>query len=68
MHEEHRMHEEQTFLWPIVAVLMVVILFCSVMLVRGTGEKRRQISVIVSDSSLGAAEGRADAGGEGQRH
>ncbi len=51
MHEEHRMHEEQTFLWPIVAVLMVVILFCSVMLVRGTGEKRRQISVIVSDSS-----------------
>ena len=51
MHEEHRMHEEQTFLWPIVAVLVVVILFCSVMLVRGTGEKRRQISVIVSDSS-----------------
>ena len=45
------MHEDRGFLWPIIAGLVVTILFCTVMLVRGTGEKRYQVSVIVSDSS-----------------
>ena len=45
------MHEDRSFLWPIIGGLVVTILFCSVMLVRGTGEKRYQVSVIVSDSS-----------------
>ena len=45
------MYEDRSFLWPIIGGLVVTILFCSVMLVRGTGEKRYQVSVIVSDSS-----------------
>ena len=45
------MYEDRSFLWPIIGGLVVTILFCTVMLVRGTGEKRYQVSVIVSDSS-----------------
>ena len=45
------MYEDRSFLWPVIGGLVITILFCSVMLVRGTGEKRYQVSVIVSDSS-----------------
>lgn len=45
------MYEDRSFLWPIIGGLVITILFCSVMLARGTGEKRYQVSVIVSDSS-----------------
>ena len=45
------MYEDRSFLWPIIGGLVVTILFCSVMLARGAGEKRYQVSVIVSDSS-----------------
>ncbi len=45
------MHEDRSFLWPIITALGITILFCAVMLVRGTGEKRYHVSVIVSNSS-----------------
>ena len=45
------MHEDRSFLWPIITALGITILFCAVILVRGTGEKRYHVSVIVSNSS-----------------
>ena len=41
--EDNSMHEDRSFLWPIIGGLVVTILFCSVMLVRGTGEKPYQV-------------------------
>ncbi len=49
--EESRMRENHVFLWPIVGALLLVILFCTVMLVRGTDDDRYQVVVVVSNSS-----------------
>lgn len=45
------MRENHVFLWPIVSALLLVILFCAVMLVRGTDEDRYQVTVVLSNSS-----------------
>lgn len=45
------MRENQVFLRPAVGALLVIILFCMVMLVRGTDDTHYQVVVVVSDSS-----------------
>ncbi|SFG34419.1 sugar ABC transporter substrate-binding protein [Oribacterium sp. WCC10] len=47
------MNEDSEILLPVVVATIVVILFCVVMLIKGTGPEIYKVSVIVSDSNSG---------------
>ncbi len=47
------MNEDREIILPIVTAIIIVILFCLVMLIKGAGIESYKVSVIVSDSSSG---------------